>query len=103
MHAVVLVEWALGTLLVLGIARRAALVGTIVVLGMYSLFIARLLLLDVPVSCGCGFDSVISNLSHESQLAIGIVRNCFLMICAIVSLSVRPRITKKIGERHVTE
>ena len=90
LHGVVLVEWILGVLLLLGLGRRGAPLASLILLLAYSLFLSRLLMLDAPVGCGCGFGSIIKNASNESSLALGLVRNILLMACVIIVIRAVP-------------
>ena len=86
LHVVVLLEWALGSALILGLGRRAALLGSIVLLSIYSLFLWRLLVLDAPVACGCGVAPVLAGVSRKGALIASLVRNGLLVLGAAVAL-----------------
>jgi len=96
LHGIVLLEWAMGSALILGLWRRAALVGSIALLASYSIFLARLLALDAPVSCGCGVAPVLAGVSREGALIASLVRNGLLVLGAAVALGlhVRSRCTR---------
>jgi hypothetical protein len=77
-HVVWLGEVVLGLLLVIGIAKRRAIVATILVLLVYSLQLAYLFMADnPPKDCAC-VALFAKYASAKQQLVIGLVRNAVL-------------------------
>jgi uncharacterized membrane protein YphA (DoxX/SURF4 family) len=79
-HIVWMAEVVLGLLLVIGIAKRRAIVATILVLFVYSLQLAYLIAAQNPPPCSCaaGVELAKRFASAKLALGIGLVRNALM-------------------------
>ncbi len=79
-HVVWVGEIALGLLLLVGIAKRRAIVVTILMLFVYSVQLAYLIAAQDPPSCAClNLDAIVKRFASAKQaMLLGLVRNAML-------------------------
>ena len=99
-HVVWVCEIVLGLILVIGIARRRAVVATILVLFVYSVQLAYLIAADnPPKDCGC-IALMAKYASAKQTMVLGLVRNAFLAACLEwVRLRIAGRVLAAVGAK----